>query len=397
MRRALWLIPLLASSVLAQSVPLTPLRIAVIHKSSAPSVTPGDCVNGTSPNVKDDSTGVEYTCINSGSSDYYSPLPLACMDPTSGFTASFDASYLSADATYTLQPGGGALAFTSDIPTGEWSDNDPVIDYQPPTVTTGGGIRVFAGSTAAVAPVAYFTVTQNESTGVVTFDAADGSANTFTFSDSVTATVNGNASTATALAANGANCSAGSGAGGVSASGAAEDCTAYQPSDADLTAVAALTTTAHGLGLLDDADAAASRATVGALYTIQISHQNISVNPADASTYYCGYQLNCSTTQGLQSKMYLVKAGIIRAAEITISTAGATNGTNEDISCYVRLNNTTDTLIATVGTTDQDRQFRNASLAITVAAGDYVELKCVYPTWATNPLSVKIGGYLLVE
>src|SRR6185436_10691793 len=38
----------------------------------------------------------------------------------------------------------------------------------------------------------------------------------------------GNASTATALAANGANCSAGSGAGGVSASGAAEDCTDYE-------------------------------------------------------------------------------------------------------------------------------------------------------------------------
>ena len=42
---------------------------------------------------------------------------------------------------------------------------------------------------------------------------------------------------------------------------------AYQPLDADLTAIAALTTTAHGRGLLDDADAAASRASIGAAPT----------------------------------------------------------------------------------------------------------------------------------
>lgn len=41
--------------------------------------------------------------------------------------------------------------------------------------------------------------------------------------------------------------------------------TAYQPVDSDLTAISALTTTAHGRGLLDDADAAASRASIGAV------------------------------------------------------------------------------------------------------------------------------------
>lgn len=37
----------------------------------------------------------------------------------------------------------------------------------------------------------------------------------------------------------------------------------YQPLDTDLTAIAALTTTSHGRGLLDDADAAASRVSLG--------------------------------------------------------------------------------------------------------------------------------------
>lgn len=40
---------------------------------------------------------------------------------------------------------------------------------------------------------------------------------------------------------------------------------AYQPLDADLTAIAALTTTAFGRGLLDDADGAAARTTIGAV------------------------------------------------------------------------------------------------------------------------------------
>ena len=43
-----------------------------------------------------------------------------------------------------------------------------------------------------------------------------------------------------------------------------EAAAAYQPKDSDLTSLAALTTTAHGLSLLDDANAAASRTTIGA-------------------------------------------------------------------------------------------------------------------------------------
>ena len=51
--------------------------------------------------------------------------------------------------------------------------------------------------------------------------------------------------------------------GGQSVVTATQVAAGYQPLDSDLTALAALTTTAFGRGLLDDADAAAARATLG--------------------------------------------------------------------------------------------------------------------------------------
>jgi hypothetical protein len=32
-----------------------------------------------------------------------------------------------------------------------------------------------------------------------------------------------------------------------------------------------------------------------------------------------------------------------------------------------------------------------------VTVGDYVEIKSVQPTWATNPLTTTYGGYLYIE
>jgi hypothetical protein len=59
----------------------------------------------------------------------------------------------------------------------------------------------------------------------------------------------------------------------------------YQPLDSDLTAIAALTTTAFGRGLLDDADAAAGRATLvaapaAAKYIVQTSDTELSAEQA---------------------------------------------------------------------------------------------------------------------
>lgn len=77
----------------------------------------------------------------------------------------------------------------------------------------------------------------------------------------------------------------------------------------------------------------------------------------------------------------------------------STTGSNENISIYVRLNDTTDYLIATVGNTALVRIFEN--LAMNGGTGitfngttDFYCYKVVCPTWATNPAASGFQGYV---
>jgi len=41
--------------------------------------------------------------------------------------------------------------------------------------------------------------------------------------------------------------------------------------------------------------------------------------------------------------------------------------------------------------------FTNATLAISLVAGDYIEIKGINPLWGTNPLTCIFSGYLYFE
>lgn len=134
-----------------------------------------------------------------------------------------------------------------------------------------------------------------------------------------------------------------------------------------------------------------SSGTLG--YVINV--QALTSSPTDAQTVYFGALPKEPVTAAGTSKVYIPKAGRIKRAEIYCYSGTA--GTAEDWSLYVRLNNATDTLIATLGVSQSERKFSNAALDIVVAAGDYFEIKGVQPTWATNPLTTIYGGYIYIE
>ena len=114
-----------------------------------------------------------------------------------------------------------------------------------------------------------------------------------------------------------------------------------------------------------------------------------SSNPADATTYFFGSRpTSAILTSGAITRIYIPRAGVVKAVYLYFSNS-STLGSNETSTVNFRLNNTTDTTISSAVTNDSvSTAFSNTALSITVAAGDYFEIKWVTPTWATNPLAV---------
>lgn len=119
------------------------------------------------------------------------------------------------------------------------------------------------------------------------------------------------------------------------------------------------------------------------------------VNPSNNTTRYFGNHPRTIQGSADQSKIFIRAAGSIKIADF-YTFANGTAGSNENISLYIRLNNTTDTLIQTVGLATAERIFTNSALSITVADGDYIELKFVFPTWATPPTQLTGAGNLYI-
>lgn len=119
-------------------------------------------------------------------------------------------------------------------------------------------------------------------------------------------------------------------------------------------------------------------------------------NPLDATDYYFGFPaVNTLVSTADNHRIYFRKNCTIAIAEFNWFASGVV-GTNENTSLNIRLNNTTDTLVATVGTTAALKTFSNTALAISITSGDYIEMKLSCPTWATNPTTVAMSGYLYI-
>lgn len=121
-------------------------------------------------------------------------------------------------------------------------------------------------------------------------------------------------------------------------------------------------------------------------------------NPADATTYFYGARsstITSATVTGV-SKIYFPQAGTIIAVRITFTQ---TPGTSETSTCSLRVNNTSDITISSAVINDAtNNTFIITGLTQAVnATSDYVEIKWVTPTWATNPTACCIFWEILVK
>lgn len=119
-------------------------------------------------------------------------------------------------------------------------------------------------------------------------------------------------------------------------------------------------------------------------------------SPADSTTYYYGGGMLNFAIAARQA-LYIPVAGTIIAADFC-SFVGTTLATAETSSAWIRLNNTTDTLISDAIQLDANfERFANTSLAISVNAGDTVEIKWTTPAWVTNATNSRQYGIITVR
>ena len=131
----------------------------------------------------------------------------------------------------------------------------------------------------------------------------------------------------------------------------------------------------------------------GAGYTLPV--MALASSPLDSQTVYFGNRPVVPSTTAATNKIYIPRAGTIKRAEIYCYSNTA--GSAEPWTLYIRRNNAADTEIATVSAGTQERIFRNANVGLSIAAGDYIEIKGIQPAWATNPTVTIYGGYVYIE
>jgi hypothetical protein len=115
----------------------------------------------------------------------------------------------------------------------------------------------------------------------------------------------------------------------------------------------------------------------------------------DSTTYFGGLPVGTIMTTYAQAKLPVPKSGTIKRFDLKMFNSGAAS--NETVSHYLRLNDTTDfgQLDTTYDVTDRLASVTGLSQA--VVAGDTMALKIVTPAWATNPTTVRAAGFAWIE
>jgi len=116
-------------------------------------------------------------------------------------------------------------------------------------------------------------------------------------------------------------------------------------------------------------------------------------NPADSTTYYFAQSVSLITNTAATAKnvqFYIPFSCTLTKVYGSFNTS--TGGSSENITIFVRVNNTTNTNVTTtfklVNSGVTVNQFSNSGLSISLNAGDYISIGMTTPAWATNPLSV---------
>ena len=124
-----------------------------------------------------------------------------------------------------------------------------------------------------------------------------------------------------------------------------------------------------------------------------ISLKALNFSPADALSYHF-VDSETPNTNGALFRFYAPSNIVIKKVYISFAVT-TTLATTETSSIFVRVNNTTDTLISNaVINNATNTQVSNTSLNLSVAAGSYFNIKWTAPSWVVNPTNIQINVVL---
>ena len=128
-------------------------------------------------------------------------------------------------------------------------------------------------------------------------------------------------------------------------------------------------------------------------YTLPIGYT--STNILASTTYYMGMTVTTATTTAATRKIYIPQSGTIKVAQLY--TRCTTGSSGEAWTISIRLNNSSNTTLATVTNTSTEKFFSNTSLSIAVVAGDYIEITTTTPAWASAVGNTFAVGTLFIQ
>ncbi len=116
----------------------------------------------------------------------------------------------------------------------------------------------------------------------------------------------------------------------------------------------------------------------------------------DSTTYYFNlFDAGMDTSETVYP-MSTPIAGRITGLEINFAYSGAV--TNENMELYIRINGTDHTVTTTLPLINPSpTHYSNFSLNIPITRGQSFNIKMVTPAWVTNPTSMRIAGFVILE
>ena len=130
-----------------------------------------------------------------------------------------------------------------------------------------------------------------------------------------------------------------------------------------------------------------------ALKSSFLSLKGLNFSPSDALSYYF-VDSEAPNTNAQLYRFYCPSNIVIKKVYIYFAVT-TTLGSTETSSIYIRVNNTTDSLISNaVNLSTAASTVSNTSFNLSISAGSYFNIKWTTPTWVTNPTNIQINAVL---